>query len=628
MPVIMVSNHICIESCFTGRTSDKFAIDCFFCEKRFNSRCFELSTQQKMLSSTNNVLFMCYKCIDRVTKLKQITRRSNESSTAVNLTRNNEASNPNAASSDRDDKVTMSKFLSMLTKMDESLIQLATSNEELKQRFPMSNPVDPSAIMTEFSTINQNVINLHAKVDHGTKLRSEFEAQITSSMMEKLNDLRNKINVPPSPATSHTCTTTSKNNYNKLSTTLDPLNWSFSFNQSILPNENSELYQLLHGFEQNTWTSFDYLCRKLNENTDAVLHIESFCKEFKVKNTTQQLCSPVMDSIAIDNLNLINEKCGNIEETLLELNTNVKVLQTDTNDNDQLTQQLRSRFLKLIDADTEINDVERCNLFTESNSTATDSAIKDSTDDLSRYLASAGADKFGELSVISQRCFRQSTIFENNASTTSTLNDLSCTTVDQSSTSALQTHQLSSPPAPSATSTSVANNVNIMPKVTIRNLNSATPVHTDNDAINKQSEDGPLPKQIATIQPNAKSAQKNSDAIQRSLHLLGPNVNSTTLNNQYHLSPIDVNVTPQHIVDYITDNACVNKKQIKVHRLTKTGQDISTLSYITLKVETTAEIGDLIAKSNFWPDHIRIKPWIAKSTTTSMASSFLANKLT
>lgn len=115
----------------------------------------------------------------------------------------------------------------------------------------------------------------------------------------------------------------------------------------------------------------------------------------------------------------------------------------------------------------------------------------------------------------------------------------------------------------------------------------------------------------------------------KNVQLLGVNVRSTVLNRNFHISPFDVKVTPKCIVDFIVANAEIDRKRIKVRRLTKTGQDISALSHVNFKIETDDEIADVVTQSKFWPSHILIKSWVAKNDPSAKStSSFLCNKPT
>lgn len=314
------------------------------------------------------------------------------------------------------------------------------------------------------------------------KIQSEFRTQNSSIVIGKLNELLNKPHVP-SPVNTQTSRSSPKTTHsalnkhtNKLTPTIDPLNWSFSFNQSILPNDHSDLYQLLHSFEQNTWTSFDYLCKKMNEHTDAILLVES---DLHVKNANHHLRSPVTDTIALDNLQQIHEKCDNMEKNLLVINSTIQSLHTESNIEERSTQQLRNRFMKLINTDT-VTDTDEFTTDTNSFSTASVSM-----NDLSHYQ------------VI------EDLLRINKPSTTDISTNNSCT---------------------------------------------AVPTNVSN--------------------PNMKN-----------LHLLGGNVkvnaSPNTFNKQFHVSPFDIRIKPENILDYIADNAKIDRKRIKIRRLTKKGQDIS-----------------------------------------------------
>lgn len=376
---------MCVESCFAARTSDKLTVYCFLCNKKFNMKCFDLTAQHtlKVLSSASNAIFMCHKCIDRTTKLKQNSRKSSDASTDANTIKSKETAMTNLTNTngEEENKSTMMNILSMLRTVDENFTKLNSSNEEFKERITNINKVNPCDIMNELSTINLNLVNLHAKIDHNTIARSEFENRNVSSILEKLNEIYNKSNVSSMTTTSKPNTiashNSSKTHYRNV---LDPLNWSFSFNQSVMANENNELYQLLHGFEQNTWTSFDYLCRKLSENTDAIIHIETACKEFNAKNGAQ-MSSPLLDSITLDNLQIIKDKCDQIEKNLLELDSNIKSLHLESDMNEELTQKLRDQFLKLVDNNPEENRVEQ----QQNTDTNCDLNVLGSTDDLTRH---------------------------------------------------------------------------------------------------------------------------------------------------------------------------------------------------------------------------------------------------
>lgn len=86
---------------------------------------------------------------------------------------------------------------------------------------------------------------------------------------------------------------------------------------------------------------------------EAVLRVESVLKESDSSRLNQQLCSPLLDSITLENLQSINDKCDTISKNLLELDSNISEFHKNFDSGEQTTQFLRNRFMMLIDVDEE-----------------------------------------------------------------------------------------------------------------------------------------------------------------------------------------------------------------------------------------------------------------------------------
>lgn len=159
----------------------------------------------------------------------------------------------------------------MMKKMDEKFSLLLHSNEEMKQNVSDANRNHTNShfFENEFSKINSNIANLHAKFDHDVNTRSRLEKQNTLQIMEKLDKMNTLTQYSKSSTNKATAHSESNTRFKNALVPTNPLDWSFSFSQPTMHNENIELYQLLHGFERNTWTSFDHIRQKLQENTDA-----------------------------------------------------------------------------------------------------------------------------------------------------------------------------------------------------------------------------------------------------------------------------------------------------------------------------------------------------------------------
>lgn len=289
--------------------------------------------------------------------MKQNTRRSTDASTANNTT--SVASETQCNGSPNDEKATMENVMSLLEQMNGNFARLNDSNEALKLLIANKASTEVTKGASEITTMKQSLTALHAKFDHHCTSRSTTESNNTSSIMQRIDSLHESLsegtrttkNVSEKIATQ--CIRASTTRKSKNRPTSDPLDWSFSFNQSTLPNDNIELYQLLNGFEQNTWTTFDDLRRKLNENNDTVLNIESICKEINSKYAQQRLESPVIDSIRLDTLQTIQEKCESIEEKVQACMTTPSLWNEDMSS--YSTQNLRERLHKLVSTNVDVN---------------------------------------------------------------------------------------------------------------------------------------------------------------------------------------------------------------------------------------------------------------------------------
>lgn len=231
-----------------------------------------------------------------------------------------------------EDSVTLSNMMNILNQINGKLVGISRGNDELK--LSMTNRTDSGERNKEFelsTVMSRHLTELHAKLDqHFMEIKSA-ETKSCATIVRKLNELQDKENQPLSSKLQ--TKTFSKSNGTPSNRNKDSLDWSFSFNQSVLPNDNSELYQLLSGFEKNTWTSFDYLRHKLNDNTDKVINIESSINKFTSDGINKRIESPLTDTIKIDALQQIQDRCESIERKLMEINSLQPVTSNDMTHN-------------------------------------------------------------------------------------------------------------------------------------------------------------------------------------------------------------------------------------------------------------------------------------------------------
>lgn len=505
----MVNNHMCGDSCFGHRTAAKSTIPCLLCDKPFNMKCFNLTSPAilKLFSSDEHTVFMCSKCLERVAKIKQNHRRSTDSSiagrSAPSLVSKDESDTQrtDSISKSNDDNNTLSKLLTTLTTLSSNFDKFSGIAEEFKNFITTNGKPceqEKSSDETDEMNISQHVLSLHAKFDHHFNNQITIDTKNNSTIIQKLNDLHDKINFPSNQVSKFMSREKFDVNrlsvsgaiINKTTSKSDPFNWSYSFNQSSCPMDNSDIYQLLSGFEQNTWASFDYLRDKLNDNANAISNIESICKNLQQGGSTnnvdsrasslsrQLIDSPVIDSIKLDQLQSIQDKCDNID-------LNVHRLVENLNPHGQLNSE---------------HIHEHVNISFPSSGSQHNTSHDD---------------------VAVQRPFICNTSLETEA-----LN-------------ALNTLGVSDCNEPS------------------------TPTLIDS---------------------------------QRALTL-----NEQPQLYEFCLSNLSCTTTENAIRDYLTEKGILDLSEVKLTCLKPRGRDLSTLSYISYKLDTTESIASLMSQSNFWP---------------------------
>lgn len=104
-----------------------------------------------------------------------------------------------------------------------------------------------------------------------------------------------------------------------------------------------------------------------------------------------------------------------------------------------------------------------------------------------------------------------------------------------------------------------------------------------------------------------------------SQHSVSPNINDTSpLHNQ---STHTINSPPNNVglhpnakklnQEYFVTN--FHNVDIRVFRLTRLGQDITKLAYISYKIEATKEIANIILSNDFLPNFCQIKKFTRKT---------------
>lgn len=300
-----------------------------------------------MLAPAKNLFFTCYKCTERLTKAKPLVRKSIDNTSTTTSTSELNDSSQQRELTGNDDNITLSSIAIKLNKLNDELARIHRDNMELKQ-LVMSNNCNEN-----LNAVELKLSSLSTKFDQHLLHESEKDSVI----MDKIDSMQQDIRpvaayVKTFQIDNDSCTNVpSQATRSVVSNVNDPLNWSFSFNRPAATNDHSELYQLLHSFEQNTWSTFDYLRHKLIENTDTVHNVESICKELSLSHIAREIVSPAVDSVDLGTLQSIQEKCCSIEERLRELSPTLTTVPSVSDVNDDsvnCTQRMAERLRNII----------------------------------------------------------------------------------------------------------------------------------------------------------------------------------------------------------------------------------------------------------------------------------------
>lgn len=77
------------------------------------------------------------------------------------------------------------------------------------------------------------------------------------------------------------------------------------------------------------------------------------------------------------------------------------------------------------------------------------------------------------------------------------------------------------------------------------------------------------------------------------------------------VSRLNPATTNDDVIAYITSNTSVtDKARINVHKLVRKDVDLTTLKFVSFKVEMNAEDLDILNDSNLWPQHVQVREFM------------------
>lgn len=602
-----MKKHICNDSC-KGRFVN--TISCFLCGELFYAKCFSFDTptQTKINSIDSCLKFVCGICQTNCStnKRKSLGSPIDNSQSSTNTTNDGNLnddikkileilstrSSGNSTVNDNSNCLDTHQYMqsNLTTKID-------TISNDLKQLISSINgPNIHMSTHDENRQLNENqqLISLHAKLDHFISTVKNPNNSIHDSVIQSLDDLQCKMDVivadPHFINKRNTCLNKQQNgnnNNNKIkSKSADELEWSFSFNHSLNAanmSENTDIFTMITSFEQSTWAGLDLLSKKLSDQHKSVLNIETLCRNFE-GNTShssnngcsnkndQQIPSPLMDAINIDTLQQIQNKCDSIERNLSSIVTRASSCSND--------------------------EVPSCKMFNKSVQSSQSS--QHSLDELSSIPLIDNAQLHGETNAEHMAGIPLNMSLNDLPSNGVPDNSHSCNAVNAVRVAA--NLSLNTACASSQTGAGTHNTTEIFSNTLLLNeLDISNDVQDDNDDFNANS------------QPIIHTNIAPSNKLQR----------------HFHLSKISTNTTTDMIYDHMRKNGVSETSNIKVTKLVPLNRDLSTLSFISFKIDTTDDIANIINAPKFWPQNCSWKNFIPKKRPMGIFSntaSFLGER--
>lgn len=335
---------------------------------------------------------------------------------------------------------------------------------------------------------------------------------------------------------------------------------------SILVQQSidDDILTILRNSEARTWDTLDRL-------SSVVGDIQNDIKKFMSQNDSsssyesnnghsnlrdQQISSPLIDSIKIDTLQQIQNKCDNIERNVNSLVTRA--------------------------FPSSLEEITSNNTFNHTSLRTTQSS-QQSLDDFSSISSFQEQDGTNAVHVAG--------IPLSMSSNDMLLNDVQDNVRSSDETDAARTAGISSLIATSAGSQPSASSHNATDwfsnSILMQELN------TSNNAVELSRND--------EFDVNSQPAIRNDSGSSRRLP------------HQFHLSRISTNTTTDMIYEHIRNNGISDTTNIKVTKLVPLNRDISTLSFISFKIDTTDDIANIINTPKFWPRNCKWKVFVPKT---------------
>lgn len=588
-------NHVCNDDCFSNRTSHKYKINCTYCEKAFNLKCFDIVSNPciKLLSSDQNGFFFCGNCHDKIMKLKvkdkNESRKSRNSlnsrkrdtissmdktevpanpSNGANYSNSNSNNVMNVVNNKFDKLELISNDLNQKLDFISGILNKFSSNDSNIHETNLNN-VTIENIFKQVLKLDDKVNRLHTADDEKKNMQVilstlDNKANIHTSNNSKSNNIQSLLN----PALN----ISSIENWSIHNGSVDEFSQNFAGRPSLTVQQtvNDDIMDILKSSEQTTWQTLDYLTKEIrlqNEKIDTLLQ-----RTDEKTTSTLSLKSPLVESI----LNL-NESLG-----------------------------------------------DKINL---SCSSPVNSGAFSVTD------PSTG-------NFVDMKNLRKEAIAQNNSNKP---NDVPETIkINEEKKRQKSTSSVDEPECVTDQNTTMENNV-IRGMAQLDNQQSEIfTIEIDADEIRNNGDNS-----LSNLTESSRSILIDSihDISHDNIMGIGSTANKSSCVQsskladnsklvELHLSKLPTNINEPDIIEYVMAKIDVSSNDIILHKLVKKDADLSLLTFVSFKIDTNETIARMLMSENFWPDKCLIKEFVnksdcnkrqkKKSITTSSISDFLA----
>lgn len=575
---ITMNNHICSESCFKKRTAKNAQVGCFGCTKIFNMNCFSITdnTILKTISSNSNVIFVCGKCSDKIVKSK-IDNNRLSSGNRLSADRYVRRSAPSLESTPKAPEAPISTVSNQnLSPQMLNFIETITNKlTQIESKIDLSNEppiISHSPYPDKTTTITTNDSKL--LVDNNT-LNNIYSLLLKATdNIEKLHTISNE-----------------KESLQKITSMIDK-----KLNSSAAPKKHANLLD---------WSLHDsYLNNALDEaaGRPSLMIKQSVDDDIlKILKSSDETTWFTLDLI----MKKLNEQSSKLDSLMLSSDKSVH--------NNELNDDNLGLKSPLVDAirETSINS----SVFIPTDSQTENSALK-ALDSLDSLLNSRHSDANIMNSSLSA------------AGNPSTMNKLTKEAMSHTNiTNVPETLNIEKQKRinPSSSGGWPGNRSDVSSAKEINTHHSAQ--HDDSQIFESvpRSEivnlflNDVCDSDINTLTTGSGMALGSaSSSIEDNKETHGPSNNRPNIQhvliNKFHLSNMNPKTSCQNVIDYMLKRGLPESllDEVNVTRLVAKDRDVSTLTFVSFKLDTSDVVASIISKMHFWPESCILKEFIQK----------------